>query len=66
METIAHKWYSKTIYVDIETGEIISKQKAKKDYNITKTTKKIEYGKYSNITEYTRCAERKRQQRLDL
>jgi len=39
-EYVAHKWYSKTIYVDIETGEIISKKLANRDYIILKTEKK--------------------------
>ena len=45
-ETTVHKWRTSSEYYDIENGEKISKQLAKRDYLLIKKWKqiKIEYG----------------------
>lgn len=59
-------WTSRTIYVDIETGEIITKEEAKKNYNVVKTTKvsKLNPNKTHGTTEFTRQCRKKQQGKL--
>jgi len=49
------KWYTESQYVDIETGEIITKQQYENEYYKVKTNRKIEitdnYGIIKYITE---------------
>lgn len=56
-------WKATTVYVDVETGEIIEKEKVtKKIYTVLKTTKKLNYER--KRIEWTNECERNRQQSL--
>lgn len=46
------KWYSTTIYVDVETGEIISKSLKEREYITVKTNKTTELKEYQNGEKY--------------
>lgn len=52
------KWYTKTIYLNSDTGEEINKQQAKENYTIIKKTKKIQHDNFNTgivtITNYCR------------
>lgn len=39
------KWTTTSEWVDVETGEVITKENAKQNYNITRKIKKYEYDK---------------------
>lgn len=64
------KWIAITDYVDVDTGEIISKNTYERDYKKIRTTKKIEitekYNKKYGINKYITECERNRQQKLEL
>jgi len=50
------KWYTMTEYVDIETGELISKSEYEKNYYKIKNNKKIEITENHGIIKYiTEC-----------
>lgn len=50
------KWNTKTEYVDIETGEVITKEKAIQAYVIIKKTKNVKiYKKTGTITWVNQC-----------
>lgn len=61
------KWNSNTIYIDVETGEIITKYRTEKDnYVIIKTTKNVKFNTNKTIgyIEYTKQCRRNTQQQL--
>lgn len=45
-------WITVTEFVDKETGEIITRKNAEKNYNILSTTKKYEASKHYNVAKY--------------
>lgn len=50
------KWYTTNEYVDVETGEIITKSKAEREYIITRKTKEYKNnGKYNEIKISNEC-----------
>lgn len=56
------KWYSITEYVDISTGEIISKNEyQRKGYKTIKISKTIKIEKNNGIIKYSRECEKNRQ-----
>lgn len=67
-----NKWYTVVEYIDIETGEIITKSLAKREYKILKKTKNIEILetvinheiKKNGYIKYTAECEKNRQLRL--
>jgi len=60
------KWLTKSIYVDVSTGEIITKINAMSNYIRLRCTKKYyESGSY-NIREYTHECERSRQIKIKI
>jgi len=63
------KWYATTTYVDIETGEVISKSLKERKYITKKTNSKSEIKEYTNgekygIVKHINECERIRQTRL--
>lgn len=60
----ADKWVTVAIYVDIETGEIITKGVKEKSYIKIRSTVKIERNEHYAIRKFTIECERNRQQSL--
>ena len=60
------KWYSTSEYIDIETGEIITKKIFEKEYHKLKTTRKIEILENYGIIKYLHECRCTRQTRLKL
>lgn len=60
------KWYTTTEWVDIETGEIISKDIAMNEYYVTNKTKKTELNENYGIIKYINECRRRNQQKLGL
>lgn len=60
------KWYTVVEYVDIETGELISKSLKERKYYVIRKTKKVEVYEYQGygITKWTAECRRNGQQRL--
>ena len=59
-----NKWYTTTEYVDTETGEIINKEKYKKEYYKINSTKKIEIHENYGTIRYINECKPTRQKRL--
>lgn len=47
------KWTSTSQYVDVDTGEILTKKEVKENYKVIKTIKKIEHGTEYGYIKYT-------------
>ncbi len=58
------KWYSKTVYVDRNTGEVISKSLMQREYIKIKTTKTVQIKENNGNIEYTTECEKNRQGKL--
>ncbi len=58
------KWYTETEYVDVETGEMLTKEAAVKDYIIKTTIKTVKIDGNNGKIKYQRQCERSRQCRL--
>lgn len=58
------KWYGMSEYVDVHTGEIISKAEYEREYIKIKTNKKYEVNETYGIIRYTIECERNRQTKL--
>lgn len=59
-------WKSKSVYIDIDTGEIIDKDKAKKEYIIVRTETLKICRPLTNIIEYTHECKRKKYKQTNL
>ena len=60
------KWYTTTEWVDIETGELIAKNVALKEYYIINKTKKTELNENYKIIKYTNECRNRNQRKLEL
>jgi hypothetical protein len=60
------KWYTTTEWVDIETGELIPKHVAVREYYIINKTKKTEINENYGILKYTNECRPTKQQRIEL
>lgn len=65
-ELIKIKWRTKSQYVDIQTGEIITESEYKRNYIKIKTTKNTHINEKYGIREFTHECERNRQTKLEL
>lgn len=53
------RWYTENIYIDIDTGERISKDKADKEYRIINTIIRTQINEKSGIKERTNECKRR-------
>lgn len=58
------KWYTTTEYVDIETGEMLPKNVAVREYYIINKTKKTELNENYGLIKYINECRRTKQQTL--
>lgn len=60
------KWWSLTIHVDLETGEILTKETTKRNYNIITTKKKVTINEQQTIGHILYVRECRRKQQLEI
>lgn len=59
-------WYTQTTWIDLETGEVLSKSKIERDgYYVVKTEKKIKDCISYKIKEYVKICKKNRQLRIE-